>query len=134
MNSLFINGERFDGLKDVDIELPAFRGGKIPDFVKNIHIPTSASAELSFTAEINSNVIKQFVGLDLARCGDFTVEFQCPYTVQRRRHKKKRINKKWAKRYGYVTRFRYVRLNEVEIIRSRNEEINAIGRSIDYIT
>ena len=24
--------------------------------------------------------------------------------VQRRRHKKKRINKKWIKRYGYITK------------------------------
>lgn len=29
-----------------------------------------------------------------------------PYLVQARTHKKKRINKKWAKKYGYVTRYK----------------------------
>lgn len=29
-----------------------------------------------------------------------------PYLIQARTHKKKRINKKWAKRYGYVTKYK----------------------------
>lgn len=29
-----------------------------------------------------------------------------PYLIQVRTHKKKRINKKWAKRYGYVTKYK----------------------------
>lgn len=29
-----------------------------------------------------------------------------PYLVQVRTHKKKRINKKWAKRYGYITKYK----------------------------
>lgn len=29
-----------------------------------------------------------------------------PYLTQVRTHKKKRINKKWAKRYGYVTKYK----------------------------
>lgn len=29
-----------------------------------------------------------------------------PYLVQARSHKKKRINKKWAKRYGYITKYK----------------------------
>ena len=29
-----------------------------------------------------------------------------PYLVQARTHKKKRINKKWAKRYGYITKYK----------------------------
>lgn len=29
-----------------------------------------------------------------------------PYFVQRRSHRKKRINKKWAKRYGYITKYK----------------------------
>lgn len=28
------------------------------------------------------------------------------YLVQARIHKKKRINKKWAKRYGYITKYK----------------------------
>lgn len=30
-----------------------------------------------------------------------------PYLVQRRTHRKRRTNKKWRKRYGMVTRYRY---------------------------
>lgn len=29
-----------------------------------------------------------------------------PYLTQVRTHKKKRINKKWAKRYGYATKYK----------------------------
>jgi hypothetical protein len=38
---------------------------------------------------------------------------ECKMMVQRRKHRKKRINKKWAKRYGYkpIT----VRLRDIEI-------------------
>ena len=28
------------------------------------------------------------------------------YLIQVRTHKKKRINKKWAKRYGYITKYK----------------------------
>lgn len=35
--------------------------------------------------------------------GGYTVIVTTTY-VQRRRHKKKRINKKWIKRYGYITK------------------------------
>ena len=31
---------------------------------------------------------------------------ESPYLIQVRTHKKKRINKKWAKRYGYVTKYK----------------------------
>lgn len=29
-----------------------------------------------------------------------------PYLIQARTHKKKRINKKWAKRYGCITKYK----------------------------
>lgn len=31
---------------------------------------------------------------------------EAPYLIQARIHKKKRINKKWAKRYGYTTKYK----------------------------
>jgi hypothetical protein len=31
---------------------------------------------------------------------------ESPYLIQARTHKKKRINKKWAKRYGYITKYK----------------------------
>lgn len=40
--------------------------------------------------------------------------------VQVRRHKKRRINKKWAKRYGYITKFRTVNIENISV--NRNED------------
>ena len=42
-------------------------------------------------------------------------EAEIPKVVQARTHKKQRINKKWAKKYGYVTKFRNYKLENVEI-------------------
>ena len=43
-------------------------------------------------------------------CGSYTqgstFKLVIPYTVQRRKHRKKRINKKWAKRYGFKTYYK----------------------------
>ena len=61
---------------------------------------------------------KYITGIDIA-CGKdmTTATLICRgiYQVQRKRHKKKRINKKWAKKYGYVTKFRNYQLENVEI-------------------
>lgn len=35
--------------------------------------------------------------------GDFSIMLYFPEVVQVRKHRKKRINKKWAKKYGYKT-------------------------------
>lgn len=35
--------------------------------------------------------------------GDFSITLYIPEVVQVRKHRKKRINKKWAKKYGYKT-------------------------------
>lgn len=43
-------------------------------------------------------------------CGSYTpgstFKLIIPCTVQRRKHRKKRINKKWAKRYGFKTYYK----------------------------
>ena len=70
--------------------------------------------------KIRNNVpaFMKLTGIDLAHGKSVTAATligRTPYQVQRRRHKKKRINKKWAKRYGYVTKFREYRLENVEI-------------------
>lgn len=54
---------------------------------------------ISFNEEINGELMKQFKGLMPEA---YDIYIQVP--IQRRQHKKKRINKKWAKRYGYVTK------------------------------
>lgn len=56
--------------------------------------------------------IASVVGIDLSNAEDTTaviVQYQEPV----RRHKKKRINKKWAKRYGYRTK---IKVHHVETV------------------
>lgn len=57
----------------------------------------NGSATFSFDAEVNTSLLKK---LTKPLPEAYDIEMQIP--VQRRKHKKKRINKKWAKRYGYV--------------------------------
>lgn len=92
--------------------------GMLPEYVKRFTAPMSADAEISFECDIDASLFAKLIGVDLAQGRDVTCTsmiFQKPYQVQRRRHKKKRINKKWAKRYGYVTKFKTYRLEDVHI-------------------
>lgn len=90
----------------------------LPEYVKRFSAPMSADAEISFKCDIDTSLFAKLIGIDLANGQDATcasMVFQKTYQVQRRRHKKKRINKKWAKRYGYVTKFKTYRIEEVSI-------------------
>lgn len=64
---------------------------------ENRRLSFNPSAAMSFEGEINSELLKQFVDPIPKK---YDIQIQVP--AQRRRHKKKRINKKWAKRYGYT--------------------------------
>lgn len=90
----------------------------LPEYVKRFSAPMSADAEISFKCDIDTSLFAKLIGIDLANGQDATcasMVFQKTYQVQRRCHKKKRINKKWAKRYGYVTKFKTYRIEEVSI-------------------
>lgn len=90
----------------------------LPEYAKRFSAPMSADAEVSFECDIDTSLFAKLIGIDLANGQDATcasMVFQKTYQVQRRRHKKKRINKKWAKRYGYVTKFKTYRIEEVSI-------------------
>lgn len=92
--------------------------GMLPEYVKRFSAPMSADAEISFKCDIDVSTFAKLIGIDLAQGRDATcasVIFQKPYQVQRRHHKKKRINKKWAKRYGYVTKFKTYHMKDVHI-------------------
>lgn len=92
--------------------------GMLPEYVKRFTAPMSADAEISFECNIDTSLFAKLTGVDLARGRDTTcasMMFQKPYQVQRKHHKKKRINKKWAKRYGYVTKFKTYHMEEVYI-------------------
>ena len=64
-----------------------------------LHHPTY---ELSLNTNelIDTDELMKILGLDLAKQPD-AYDIQYTKIVQVRRHKRKRINKKWIKRYGY---------------------------------
>lgn len=133
-NRIYLDGAEFTSAKDLDI---CFEDGEeIPAYITNIYTPLSDSAELSCECEIDPHLLAKITGVDLAQVGDlatsFTMTCSSPFKVQKRIHKKKRINKKWAKRYGYLTRFAEVRLTEVSLIdeqyRKDALELEFVGR------
>lgn len=103
------------GTIDCEIE---FDANDIPEYVKSIRCPMSVEAKASFECDVDAKILKKLTGIDLAHGSDFTgytILFQQPVQVQVRRHKKKRINKKWAKRYGYKTVFKSIELKEAYV-------------------
>lgn len=106
------NGEVFKTLEfAMDME-------ELPKYITGIRAPLSIDAEMSFEMDLNVPEFMKLTRIDIA-CGKdmTTATLICrdPYQVQRRHHKKKRINKKWAKKYGYVTKFRNYKLENIEI-------------------
>lgn len=89
----------------------------LTDCMTNINIPLSDKAELNFECEVNHSLFQQMVGeVDLSSHSDatgYTLTGVMPKQVQVRYHKKKRINKKWIKRYGYKTVYKKVQMTEV---------------------
>ena len=63
----------------------------------------SMSCELTFdNSYVNEELLNKMTTVDPSK---YTFIISIPYAVQVRKHKKKRINKKWAKRYGYRLKF-----------------------------
>ena len=80
-----------------DIEIDTFSPDEVPSLM------AYAKSELSLSYEMSMRDINRICGLT---CNQFTptknfdIEYNTPIAVQARWHKKKRINKKWLKRYG----------------------------------
>ena len=116
-----------------DYILPNFGGvafdiSATPKYVSNLSFsPMSINADVSFECDINVPAFEKLAGLDSSGVRSASVTFESPYQVQKRRHKKKRINKKWAKRYGYKTMFKSYTLNDV-LVESHEESFEIIGR------
>ena len=109
---------RFDDNGEVFKELEfAMNMDELPKYITGIRAPLSIDAEMSFEIDLNVPEFMKLTRIDIA-CGKdmTTATLICrdSYQVQRKRHKKKRINKKWAKKYGYVTKFRNYQLENVE--------------------
>lgn len=94
---------------------------RVADGISDVYIPLSGNEELTMKCEINYSVLSKIIGgVDLSSYNDatsYTLTGKCPRRVQARRHKKKRINKKWAKRYGYKTVYEDVRITDVHFNR-----------------
>lgn len=115
-------------------EQPIFESGSLfikPDFVPKlaevdfdwnpedarINFPLSANADLEMEVGLPITARTSAV-IDLAQTCDMSYSLQLsePYQEQIRRHKKKRINKKWAKRYGYRLKWKNLRFSEVSLV------------------
>lgn len=98
------------------IENISFDNGHLPEYITSINAPLSASAEMTMECEINAPLFHRLCGFDPS-CGPditgYTLIGKAPYMEQIRKHKKKRINKKWAKRYGYRTKFKDIKIEGV---------------------
>lgn len=109
----------------------SFDATDIPDCVTSITPKLSASAEFTMEAEIDGNMLAKLCGLDLAAGKDFTVEYSEPILIQARCHKKKRINKKWRKRYGFKTIFRKKQLTDCVVSHDiSNNELSITARRL----
>lgn len=59
------------------------------------HSCTFSADSASFNVDLLNKLVEPV--------GDFSIMLYIPEVVQVRKHRKKRINKKWAKKYGYKT-------------------------------
>lgn len=132
-NSLFIGdfectlSDRLANIEIID--------GALPEFITPIpNLSLSKDVSMSFECELNVPLFEQMVNAHLipdmifAKGDKATLVFSSPYSVQRRKHRKKRINKKWAKRYGFKTVFKNVRVNDVTYDFSENGELDILGK------
>lgn len=70
-------------------------------FLRKFWSRSSTTCEISFNADNPANnALKKILGVDRSDLPD-AYDVQFIKIVQARKHKKKRINKKWEKRYGY---------------------------------
>lgn len=79
-----------------DIEIDTCSPNEIPDAVCYLQSAASASFSSEMTlADLGCLDYKPFEPAE-----NFSIEYNVPILVQSRWHKKKRVNKKWLKRYG----------------------------------
>lgn len=107
----------------------------------SINFPLSADADLEMEVEMPMTAMTPICDIDFARNCDlsYSVQLSEPYQEQIRRHKKKRINKKWAKRYGFRTKYKKWKFTEVSIVPKTNRaeescQFNEIvARRVEYL-
>ena len=80
-----------------DIEIDTWSPDEIPLIIGSAKSALSVSYEMSIR---NINWISGLIDNQFTPTKNFDIECNTPIFVQARWHKKKRINKKWLKRYG----------------------------------
>ena len=123
--------------KDVNLpEIPPLDLSKFPDYAQGLNFPLSVNEDFEFEATIDVPSFRYKTGLDLSQLNDMssiTLKFSTPYQEQIRKHKKKRINKKWAKRYGYRTVSRVVQLEDAQIRQVDKYEYEVLGDPCKFV-
>lgn len=70
------------------------------DILGNVENIKKSEITLSFTSTIEKETLFKVLGVDISKTPD-AYKISVTKPVQRRKHKKRRINKKWLKKYGY---------------------------------
>ena len=99
MNVLLSNGMKPIELKAIP---KAISLDEVSPYVTDIYQPLFDSAKMEFECRIDGDTLAKLTGANTEGM-IFDITYSSPRQVQVRKHKKKRINKKWAKRYGYKT-------------------------------
>ncbi len=109
----------------------SFDASGVPHYITSIAPKLSASAEFTMEAEIDGDMLAKLLDFPMAAGKNFTVEYSEPILVQVRRHKKKRIDKKWRKRYGYKTIFRKKQLTDCVVkFEGSGDMLSVTGREL----
>lgn len=99
MNVLLSNGTKPIELKAIP---KAISLDEVSPYVIDIYQPLFDSAKMEFECRIDGDTLAKLTGANTEGM-IFDITYSSPRQIQVKRHKKKRINKKWAKRYGYKT-------------------------------
>lgn len=107
-----------------------FDGLRTVDFSPNLSTNEKQTYSLNAIGEANFECDAQYVNMN-PLINDFDIEFDAhvPVTVQSRKHKKHRINKKWLKRYGYKTIYQKIKIKMSDCEIDMHEDGLEIGIS-----
>lgn len=72
------------------------------DMSTNENISRVIDLKPEITGQINCDYINESLLHNLTRTDSYTATFDIPILIQAKFHKKKRINKKWLRRYGMI--------------------------------
>ena len=109
---IYIDGKPLCEVKDIEIETADVSSSEAESFILN----NDRIIEFEVTG-----IDTKFLAVDISESNPkFTIEY--PRIKQVRKHKKKRINKKWLKRYG--TKKEVMKIDNVEIKLEGTEKVN----------